>query len=240
MKNIKFAFSLLSFLLISATIQAQKGTEAQRKAVEGAMNFSKNKVDAASIPTRYSFSWKYRMEMKTEAGKSMLFDYFLEPDASYYGANMNQAGSNMFMIMDFSKKLMVTSFEKGGKKTAMASKMPDYSTNNANDSKYTYKKLPSKIINGFNCKGIQATNATSSMIFYYTNEAKVSFGEMFKSQKNEGMANAFKGFFKSGEKPLMMSMNYKDLKDKSKSMTMNCLSLEKKAFAFNKADYQFM
>jgi hypothetical protein len=63
---------------------------------------------------------------------------------------------------------------------------------------------------------------------------------MFKSQKNEGMANAFKDFFKSDEKPLMMSMDYKDLKDKSKSMTMKCISLEKKAFTFNKGDYQFM
>lgn len=240
MKNIKLVLSTVLVLFTFITSQAQKTSEAQRKAIENAMNYGKNKVDAASVPSKYSFNWKYSMEMKTEAGKSMVFDYFLEPKASYYGANMNQTGSIMFMIMDFNKKLMVTSFEKGGKKTAMASKMPDYAASGDKNSKYTYKKLPNKILNGFSCKGIQATNTSSSMIFYYTNEAKVSFAEMFKSQKNEGMANAFKDFFKPDEKPLMMSMDYKDLKDKSKSMTMKCLSLEKKAFTFNKADYQFM
>jgi hypothetical protein len=78
------------------------------------------------------------------------------------------------------------------------------------------------------------------MVFYYTNEAKVSFSEMFKSQQNQGTPNAFVDYFKPNEKPLMLSMDYKDLKDKTKSMTMKCISLEKKALTFNKSDYQFM
>ena len=205
------------------------------------MNINKNKVDASLIPNKYAFSWKYSMEMKTEAGKPMVIDYFLEPNAAYYGANMNKTGSNMFMIMDTKSQLMVTSFEKGTKKMAMASKIPDYSAvNNPKNTKYTYKSLPSKVILGFTCKGIQATSPTSTMVFYYTSEAKVSFAEMFKSQQDQGMANAFKGFFKPGEKPLMMAMEYKDLKDKTKNISMTCVTLEKKSFTFNKSDYQFM
>ncbi len=241
MRNMKLTFSLIlsSFFLTIAL--AQKPTEAQMKAMQdAAMNYGKNKVDASQIPAKYSFSWKYSMEMKTNAGKTMVFDYFLEPNASYYGANMNQTGSNMFMIMDSNKKLMVTSFEKGAKKMAMASKIQDYPTSNTKDSKYTYKTLPNKTILGFNCKGVQATNTTSIMVFYYTNNAKVSFSEMFKSQQNQSTPNALKNFFKPNEKPLMMSMSYTDLKDKSKSMTMKCIALEKETVTFNKSDYQFM
>ncbi|MGH2664502.1 hypothetical protein [Flavobacterium sp.] len=241
MKGTKFIFSMILVVFVFITVQAQKPSEAQKKAIESAMSMSKNKVDASQIPAKYSFSWKYSMEMKSAAGKSMIIDYFLEPNSAYYGANMNKTGSNMFMIMDTKNKLMVTSFEKGSKKTAMASKIPDYSAAaNSSNTKYTYKSLPNKVIMGFNCKGIQATSSTSTMVFYYTNEAKVSFAEMFKSQQDQSLSNALKGFFKPGEKPLMMSMEFKDLKDKSKNVSMTCVALEKKAFTFNKSDYQFM
>jgi len=221
MRNIRFIFSTLILLFIFSPAQAQKSKEAQKKAMTDAMNFGKNKVDASQIPAKYPFSWKYNMEIETKAGKKMVFDYFLEPNAAYYGANMNQTGSEMFMIMDSGKKIMVTSFGKSGKKMAMASKMQDYTAGkNSKDKKYTYKKLPNKVILGYNCKGIQATNSESNMVFYYTNDAKVSFTEMFKSQQNQGTPNAFKDFFKAGEKPLMLSMEYTDLNDKSKSMTV--------------------
>ncbi|TGD57695.1 hypothetical protein [Flavobacterium humi] len=241
MKNTKYMLNLFLALFLFMGAYAQKPTEAQKEAMKQALTSAKNKVDPSAIPGKYAFSWKYRMEVKTEAGKSMNIDYFLEPNAAYYGANMNQTGSNMFMIMDTKSQLMVTSFEKSGKKMAMASKIPDYSgMTDPKNTKYTYKSLPSKVILGFTCKGIQATSAASTMVFYYTSEAKVSFAEIFKSQQNKGMAKAFEGFFKPGEKPLMMSMEYKDLKDKAKSVSMTCVALEKKAYVFNKSDYQFM
>jgi hypothetical protein len=240
MKRLKYILSTFLVLLIFNIGQAQTPTAAQKKAMQGAMNPSKNKVDASTIPAKYPFSWKYSLEMKTSTGKAMVFDYLLEPNANYYGANMKQSGSDMFMIMDSSKKIMVTTFGKDAKKMAMASKMPDYSVANSKESKFTYKTLPNKMILGFNCKGVQATNSTTTMLIYYTNDAKVSFSEMFKSQQNSGTPNAFKNFFKPNEKPLMMSMDYKDLKDKTKNMTMKCISLKKEVFTFNKSDYQFM
>jgi hypothetical protein len=240
MKRLKYVLSTFLILFIFNIGQAQTPTAAQKKAMQNAMNPSKNKVDASTIPVKYPFSWKYSMEMKTSAGKTMVFDYLLEPNANYYGANMKQSGSDMFMIMDSGKKLMVTSFGKGAKKMALASKIPDYSAANSKESKFTYKTVPNKVILGLNCKGVLATNSTTTMLIYYTNEAKVSFSEIFKSQQNQGNSNAFKDFFKPNEKPLMMSMDYKDLKDKTKSMTMKCISLKNEVFTFNKSDYQFM
>lgn len=239
-KNSKFFFiALLSVFMINH-IAAQQPTEAQKKAMQNAMMYGRNKVDAASIPNKYDFSWKYTLTMKTSSGKEMNIDYFLQPNASYYGANMNQKGSEMFMIMDTKTRLMVNSFNKSGKKMAMASKIPDNISQTSDSKKYTYKKLPNKTFLGFSCKGIEAISSDSKIIIYYTDEAKVGFSEMFKAQQNNSLPTAIKDIFKPGQKALTMFMDYTDLKDKSKNMTMTCTSLKQQSFTFNKSDYQFM
>ena len=240
MKNTKIMILLLSGCLSTMSIQAQSPTEAQKKAMMDAMKMSRNKGDVSDVPSHYAFSWKYNMHMTAASGKAVDFQYYLQPNASYYGARMDQGGTDMFMIMDTKTKTTVTSFNKKGQKMAMVNKMPDYSDTKMKNDKYTYKKLPNKVILGYNCKGIQATNSASTIVFYYTNDAKVSFTELFKSQQGKGLPDAFKDIFKPGEKPLLLSMDYTDLKDKSKSMKMHCTSLKKEAYTFNKSEYQFM
>jgi hypothetical protein len=78
------------------------------------------------------------------------------------------------------------------------------------------------------------------IIFYFTNEAKVSFGELYRSQKTQQMPQVIANYFKPGEKALMMDMTMKDLKNKGKVTTMKCISLDKSTYVFNKADYIFM
>lgn len=211
---------------------------------EAILSYGKNKVDASQVPDSYAFSWKYIMEIKGDDGKAMNADYFLEPNVSYFGFNVSQGeGQNMFMVMDMKNRLTVTSFGNGKEKMASASKMPDYSEmakKEGEKSKFTYKTLPNKTFLGYNCKGIQATNDEYDIIFYYTTDAKVSFGDMFKNQKNWKMPDALAGYLKPDEKTLLMDMSMKDLKNKGKVTTMKCVSLEKNAYVFNKADYKFM
>ena len=234
---------------------SQKAGNATDKALEESVNqnvnmneailgYGKNKVDASEVPNSYAFSWKYIMEIKSDDGKAMNVDYLLEPNASYFGFNVGQGeGQSMLMIMDTKNRITVSCFGSGKDKMASASKMPDYAEMAKKDgekSKFTYKVLPNKTFLGYNCKGIQATNDEYDIIFYYTNEAKVSFGDMFKNQKNWKMPDALAGYFKPDEKTLLMDMNMKDLKNKGKVTTMKCISLEKSAYMFNKADYTFM
>ena len=228
---------------------SQKGEEATDKAIEETMNnailsFGKNKIDASAVPNSYAFSWKYIMEIKMEDGKGMKMDYLLEPEAPYFGINIGENKSqNMFMIMDAKNNITITTFGDGKNKMATASKMPDYSEMEDKDndkSKFTYKTLPDKTFLGYNCKGIQATNAEYDIIFYYTGEAKVSFSDLFKNQKDQKMPDVFTNYFKEGEKPLMMDMSMKELKNKNKVTTMKCISLEKNTYVFSKSDYQFM
>ncbi|MES2812442.1 MAG: hypothetical protein V4670_08235 [Bacteroidota bacterium] len=229
-------------LFFTGIVSAQTPTKSPKMNMQDMMNFGKNKVDASKIPDKYSFSWKYTMQITSDKGKEIVFDYFLEPNTSYYGANMNKTGaSSMFMITDTKNNISITTFGKDGKKMAMASKTPDF-TAMANDkaNKMKYKAIPGKKILGFNCKGMQATNGEMEMIFYYTTESKVSFANIFKTKQNGGFPDIFKDILKPNEKPLLMEMNYKDLKNKSKTTTMKCISLNKESYTFNKSDYKFM
>lgn len=210
-----------------------------------ALGYGKNKVDASVVPDSYNFSWKYSMEIQNEKEKPVIIDYLLEPNSEYFGFNMGQS-NEMLMIMDLKNKLMITCFNKNNEKVASASKIPDYSekTKREKDSiqeKFIYRPLPNKIFLGYNCKGIEATNAEFVMVFYYTNEAKISFADMFKSQqKQNATPDAFKNYFKPGDKPLMMYMDMKDLKHNGRTTTMKCVAVEKNSYTFIKSDYKFM
>lgn len=204
-----------------------------------AMDYGKNKVDPSLIPDSYTFSWKYSMEIQSDKGKAMIAEYFLEPKADYFGFNVNS--NDMFMIMDHKNKIMISTFNQN-EKMASASKMADYSElakKETENTKFTYKTLPGKTILGYKCKGIEATNNEYVMVFYYTTDAKVSFANMFKSQQNQQMPNAFKDYFKKGENPLTMSMEMKNVKN-GQVTTMKCVGLEKNARTFTKSEYKFM
>lgn len=209
-----------------------------------ALGYGKNKIDASVVPDSYNFSWKYSMEIQNEKEKPVIIDYLLEPNSEYFGFNMGQS-NEMLMIMDFKNKLMVTCFDKNKEKMASASKIPDYLEKNKMEKdsiqdKFTYRTLPNKIFLGYNCKGIEATNAEFVMVFYYTNDAKISFADMFKSQQKQNTPDAFKYYFKPGDKPLMMYMNMKDLKHNGRTTIMKCIAVEKNSYKFIKSDYKFI
>jgi hypothetical protein len=237
-----------------ADAAADKALDEADKAIEGSINqninaneailtYSKNRIDASEVPNSYAFSWKYIMEIKTDEGKAMNAEYLLEPNATYLGLNVAQGGQNMLMIMDTKNKITVSCFGSGKDKMASASKMPDYAEMAKNENektKFTYKTLPNKTFLGYSCKGIQATNDEYDIIFYYTTDAKVSFSDMFKNQKNWKMPDALTGYFKPEDRTLLMDMSMKDLKNKGKVTTMKCMSLAKSPYVFNKSDYKFM
>ncbi|CAM2814448.1 hypothetical protein [Flavobacterium frigoris] len=207
-----------------------------------AMVHGKNKIDVSLIPNSYPFSWEYSLEIQSDNNKAMVVDYLLEPNAEYFGFKMQDAGG-MFMVIDSKNRFMISTFKGEKGNMAMASKMPEYSEmiEKGNDSdEFSYKALPDKTIMGYNCRGIEATSEKFIMVFYYTNEAKVSFSDLFRAQQKQTAPNALKNYFKVGDKPLMMTMSMKDLKNKGVVTTMKCVSLVEKTNTFNKVDYIFM
>ena len=203
------------------------------------MIYGKNKVDVSTIPDLYLFSWEYTLEMQSDTDKKMVVDYFLEPNSEYFGFKMKDT-DGMFLVIDSKNKLMINTFNQEKSKMAIASKIPDYAEMTEEDNEFTYKPLPNKVIMGFNCKGIQATSTDFEMVFYYTNDAKVSFSDLFKAQQKKSAPSALQNYFKAGDKPLMMTMTMKDLKNKGTVTTMKCIGLVKKPNEFKKLDYKFM
>ena len=197
-----------------------------------------NKADPSLVPASYHFSYKYAMEIEAE-GKKTNVDYLIEKDAPYFAAHINQLGNDMMMIMDTKAKLNIATVGMGTQKMAIVSKAPDVATGKNGKGQFTFRSLPDKTILGYKCKGVEATNSEHVVVFYYTNDAPVSFEELFKSSLTVKMPEAFSGYFKSADKPLIMLMESTD-KASGKKGTMKCISLGKEAYTFNKSDYKFM
>ncbi|MEC5165793.1 hypothetical protein RCH18_001526 [Flavobacterium sp. PL11] len=225
----------------SDTLSEQENESRMNVDIMG-MVYGKNKVDVATIPLSYPFSWEYTLEIKSDNDKLIIADYLLEPDAEYFGFKIRNT-EDMFIIIDSKNGIMINAFYQEKVKMAMVSKIPDYSkmedTRKEIDD-YTYTTLPNKVIMGYNCKGIQAKNKEFEMVFYFTNEAKISFADLFKTQQNKTTPNALKNYFKPDEKPLMMTMTMKDLANKGAITSMKCINIAKKTNAFKKSDYTFM
>lgn len=201
-------------------------------------------ADPAAVASVYDFSWKYSLKMTTSSKEGeMFFDYYLEPDASYFGF-ASPTMANMFTVMDNGKKVIVMFMQSQGNKAGMVTSMPDDmdSEGSADElAKFTFQQLPEKTINGYHCKGVKATNNEMEMVMYFTNEAEVTFDDFFKNQNQQTkIPIQLKDYFKPGDKVLMISMDMKGLKDKKMDARIECVGLEKVSMTLKKSDYKFM
>ena len=104
---------------------------------------------------------------------------------------------------------------------------------------FRFEQLPAKTINGYHCKGVKATNDEMEMVMYFTNEAEVSFDDIYSSNQANIPAQ-LKDYFKADEKVLMISMDMKGLKRKKMDAHIECVGLEKVSKTIRKSDYKFM
>lgn len=198
----------------------------------------KEKVNPATIAGSYNFTWKYSLKITSREGE-MGFDYYLKPDAPYFGFSA-AAMENMFTVMDNTNKVSVIFMQSEGNNIGMATKLPeDFDASENDDQKFKFETLPNKVINGFNCKGVKSYNSTYEMIMYFTNETEVGFNDMFKSSKAKIPAE-LKNYFNEKDKMLVIFMESKNLKNKKENVKMECVGLEKTQKTIKKADYKFM
>ena len=201
---------------------------------------SKEKADPSLVAENYDFTWKYSLKMSTKDGE-IVFDYYLKPEASYFGftsAIMN----NMFTVMDNKHHIMAMFMKSEGNNIGMVSQMPDdldLESAKAESEKFTFETLPEKTINGYRCKGVRATSDEYEMVMYFTNEAEVSFDDLYKNSKTK-IPVQLKDYFNPDDKVLMITMDMKNLKNEKQSATMECIGLEEVKKTISKSDYKFM
>jgi len=213
--------------------------------MEGINAGSVKSVDASEIPDSYSFEWMYAMQMQTNDGLFNI-DYFLKPNATYFGSkvNMEQSKSTgiMFMVTDFERNINTIFMETNGAKMAMPTAI-NLNTNldSEDESKdYSFKKIDTKTILGYKCQGYKAETDDAITIFYVTNEAPVSFNQLFGSNVKsipKGFDPKMLSTIKNG---LIMEMEFTSKEDKNNTTILKCVILKKNPFTINKSDYQFM
>ena len=227
----------------TANKASEKATKSMDKAFETnpfGRGAGKGKADPALVANSYDFTWKYSLKMSTKEGE-ILFDYYLKPDESYFGFTSAMM-ENMFNVMDTDKNIMVMFMKSVDNNIGMVTQMPDdmmSEESQSNSENFKFETLPNKTINGFLCKGVKGYNSEYEMIMYFTNETEVSFNDMFKSSKTK-IPVEFQNYFNPKDKVLMIFMDMKNLKDKNKSATMECVGLEKVKKTIKKSDYKFM
>ncbi len=227
---------------------AEKASEEASKSLEKVFdpNFGGNlgqRVTPENVPERFSFDYKYQLKMTTSEG-DIKMDYFLKPDASYLGISMN-VGQQMFMVIDGEQNISYMFLDSKDSKicTATSLDMTEGLDDELNDlNTYTITKLPNKTFLGYDCPGIQMENDDYVFIMYYTNEAPVSFNDVFQKDPDR-IPLALRSHFKDNENSLMLYMDMKDKKNKRRkntSGTMECTLLEPSSFDIVTAEYKLM
>lgn len=222
----------------------QKTDKTVDKALDAPFNTSTQSTSKSSVkdlPAEYKFSWKYDIEMMTQKSKPMMMTYFLQPNANYQGMVMGDIKSDMFMVMDFDKEMMLTLMEAGGSKMGQAMSMPkeDFADAEEQLGDYEITSLPNQVIAGYNCKGLQMKNKEYLIKYYFTNDVPLTLNGMNKGKENAKLAKILNGI-NVKDPGLMMKMDMTDLKNKKNSMTMECKSLAKSAKIISRKDYKFM
>ncbi len=201
------------------------------------------KVVPQNLPESFSFEYKYQLKIST--GKDQVnMDYMLKPGASYLGITMD-VGPKMFMIMDGEQNLSYMFIDSNDNKICTATSLDI--TEDLDDElnyldNYTITTLPNKTFLGYDCAGMQMENDDYVFIMYYTNEAPVSFNDVFKTDPDR-IPVALRSHFHDNQNSLMMYMDMKDKKNKGKkntSGTMECTSLETINFELSTAGYKLM
>jgi hypothetical protein len=227
----------------TANEAAEKATKTMDKAFDVnpfGNGGSKEKADPSLVADTYDFTWKYSIKMGTKKG-DIVFDYYLKPDAPYFGFS-SKTMENLFTVMDNGNKVTTMFMASEGNDLGMVTTMPDdlnLEETKDQSEEFTFTLLPAKSINGYNCKGVKATNEDYEMDMYFTNEAEVSFDDIYKYQQTKVPAE-IKDFFDKDEKLLMIYMDMNDLKNKKEHVTMECIGLEQVTKTIKKSDYKFM
>lgn len=202
--------------------------------------------DSQGLRSTYDFDYIYKLKM-TNKKDDIQFDYYLKKDADYFGFDIaamsqGQEGMKMFTVMDNANAVTGMFMEMMGKKMVKTSKikLSDF-TSDENSSDYTFKKIGSKTILGYNCDGFEGENADSKITFYVTNEAPVSFNKMWENGKTK-LPKGFNPAWmeKYSKNALMMEMQFVDKKKDKNSMTMECIGVEETNLAIKTSEYGSM
>lgn len=200
------------------------------------------KASKIDLPSTYDFDYTYKLKMTHKKG-DLILTYFLKEDGKYFGFDTAEmakgSDTKMFMVMDSNLGVTAMFMEMMGKKVVQKTKInaSDFGSD-VDNSDYTFTKIDSKTIMGYECEGFVSENDEHKITFYITDDVPVSFNQVFGANAK----NMPKGFNpdwmkKYANNGLMMQMIFVDKKKAKNSMTMDCVGLDKTDFSINASAY---
>ena len=197
-------------------------------------------VDPSEIPAGYNFDWEYSLQMTTTEGE-MEMVYHIKENANYVGMKIPQA-ENMFTVLDNNENMTVIYMNSEGNKMVMATRFDVSEEELEQENKYEemeFEEIGTKTILGYECQGYRSENTENVFTFYVTDEAGVSFRDLYQENQKNIPKGLDADWIKDGT-GLMMEMQMKDKENPSKNVSMTCTGIEKKPFSISTSDYQTM
>lgn len=178
------------------------------------------KEDISDLPKKYSFNWKYTMEVINNANKkqNMEFVYYLTKENGYFGYSFPQQ-PNVFVIMDPQHDAMVSLIINDGNHVGMVYSLPNSfdetaDTGGSGESaasfdESSFTKLPSKRFLGFKADGIKYETDEYEMTYYYSTAPGVTLTGGLSSKKVKLPSDAKELAKTQDALPLYMEMTNK-------------------------------
>ncbi|WP_461533084.1 hypothetical protein [Sinomicrobium sp.] len=191
----------------------------------------------------YTFTHRYVMKVSGEkTGADVVLNYYLAPDVSYTGMEMNRQGMEMFTISDSKAGAMHSFISVNGNKMASTTSTrydgegEDDIPNDTNLLDYNITSLPDKIIAGHSCKGKQLEDHKNVIIFYYTQIKGVQLNLFDREKSQQILPGELKGLFDPDS--LIMYMEITEKTGKKQHVTMECLELSPSGYTLDTRDYK--
>ncbi|MDT0642810.1 DUF4412 domain-containing protein [Zunongwangia sp. F363] len=194
-------------------------------------------VDPAEIPEIYSFDWEYTLNMKT-AETDMEMTYFLKENSKYVGVQFPKA-PQMFTVLDKGNNMTVMYLASDGRNFVTATKFPEPSgtmEGKNENADMEIQKIGKKTIQGYDCQGYRIENENSVFTFYVTDEAGISFNDIFQANQKKIPSGFDPEWLENGE-GLMMQMEMENKDEPSKNTVITCTKIEESQFSISKSDY---
>ncbi len=213
-------------------------------------DFSKSSMDPAILPETYEFEWKYTLKMQSKQGSFNMI-YYLKPEAAYFGSRAvlpkKAMAGNILMVQDIGLNVMTMFMETSGSKAGhiiSLSKDNEFDLDEVEAATeiqdYTFKKIDSKEILGYQCQGFLMENDEMKMTMYVAMDAPVSFNQVYGGQPKKMPKGFDPKWLEKAESSLVMEMNMVNKKRKKFSAKMTCIGLENTPTSINVGDYEFM
>ena len=210
-------------------------------------SFKNNKVTAEMLPASYDFNWIYKTEMIMESRKKDIIDmnFLLKENVTYQGSEMidrkNKDMGKVTMVFDTEINAMIMFMEGSGQKMLQLFPIPEAKESNEKID-FVITELPSKIILGYTCDGLQLENDKYILKVYHANGAPISLSNFlsFSGAKNMDLPEIDPRLTKQFSEGMIMEMHMEDKKKSKNNVSIVAKSLTKKATTIKKDQYQVM